>query len=624
MNTTPHTPPYADDGQHEFNIPLFLKNLPLLPGVYRMLDQAGKVLYVGKAVNLKRRVSSYFQKSNLSPRIQLMVKQIARIEITVTRSEAEALILENNLIKALAPKYNILFRDDKGYPYLMFSGHPFARMSYYRGPLKKNNQYFGPYPNAYAVRDSMQILQKAFQLRTCEDNVMENRERPCLLYQIKRCSGPCAGHISAEDYQKRVEAASAFLNGKTSEVTESLHHKMQKAVSQLDFETAAQLRDQIQALGLLQSQQFIDSKNPNQQKTDIDILALVEQNHCVCINWVSIRGGRHVGDKSFFPDTRFRIDETLAQYGEAFVAQHYLGKAKPDIIISNFTIPDNLRQALIEEQGRQIQFVSQTTGERRVWLRMAKRNAEVAISQHQLQKHSQKQRLQALAELLAMDVDQLHRIECFDISHTQGEATIASCVVYEDEAMQPSKYRRFNITTAKAGDDYAAMREVLTRRYGRLVKDDDSIGTWPDLVLIDGGKGQVHMALDVWADLGIQIPIVGIAKGPERKAGMEELIIPHQKRQIRVDPHNPALHLLQTIRDESHRFAITGHRQKRGKARLTSSLNDIPGIGAKRRQALLTRFGGLRGIIAASIEDLSQTEGISKALAEKIYDTLHH
>lgn len=607
-----------------FNIPLFLKNLPVLPGVYRMLDHEDKVLYVGKAVNLKRRVSSYFQKSDLSPRIKLMVRQIARIEVTVTRSEAEALILENNLIKALAPKYNILFRDDKGYPYLMLSGHRFPQMSYYRGSLKKPNQYFGPYPNAYAVRDSMQILQKAFKLRTCEDSVMENRDRACLLYQIKRCSGPCTGHITAEEYQQNVQAAVAFLNGKTSEVTASLHHKMQQAVNQLDFETAAQLRDQIQVLGLMQSQQFIDSKNPNQQKTDIDILALAEQNDSICINWVSIRGGRRVGDKSFFPDTRFRIDEKRQQYGEAFVAQHYLGKSKPDIIISNFKISDNLCQALIEEQGRQIQFVHKTTGERRIWLRMAEQNAQIAIQQHQLQQNNQRQRLQALAQLLDMDIDQLNRIECFDISHTQGEATIASCVVYEDEAMQPGKYRRFNITTAKAGDDYAAMREVLTRRYGRLADNDDSIGQWPDLVLIDGGKGQVHMALDVWAELGIHIPIVGIAKGPERKAGLEELIIPHQQRNIRIEPHNPALHLLQTVRDESHRFAITGHRQKRAKARITSSLNEIAGVGTKRRQALLTRFGGLRGIMAASIDDLSQTEGISSALAEKIYDQLHH
>ncbi|PIT51541.1 excinuclease ABC subunit C [Snodgrassella alvi] len=608
-------------GNNKFDLALFLKNLPLVPGVYRMLDANDKVLYVGKAVNLKRRVSSYFQKTDLSPRIQLMVKQVARIEITATHSETEALILENNLIKALSPKYNILFRDDKSYPYLMLSGHRFPQMAYYRGTLKKPNQYFGPYPNGYAVRNSIQTLQKVFRLRTCEDSVFEHRDRACLLYQIKRCSGPCVGHISVEDYQNNVKAAVSFLQGKTSELTASLHAKMKQAAEQLDFETAAQIRDQIQALGLMQSQQFIDSKHA--RHSDIDILALTEENDIVCIHWVSIRGGRHVGDKNFFPDTRYRVAEKLNHYGEAFVAQHYLGKSKPDIIISNFQLPKTLCNALNAENSRQIQFVHNTVGERRIWLQMAERNAKMALEQYRLQQHSQQHRIEALAQLLDMDAESLNRIECFDISHTQGEATIASCVVYEDEAMQPAKYRRYNITTAKAGDDYAAMREVLTRRYGRLADNDESIGTWPDLVLIDGGKGQVHMALDVWQELGIHIPIVGIAKGPERKAGLEELIIPHQQRNIRVEPHNPALHLLQTVRDESHRFAITGHRQKRAKARVTSSLNDIPGIGSKRRQALLTRFGGLRGVVAASVHDLSQTEGISQALAEKIYAALH-
>lgn len=616
-----NSPKFVLPDINTFNIKLFLKTLPLLPGVYRMLDQHDKVLYVGKAVNLKRRVSSYFQKTDLSPRIQLMVKQIAKIEITVTHSEAEALILENNFIKALSPKYNIVFRDDKSYPYLMLSGHQFPQMAYYRGTLKKPNQYFGPYPNGYAVRNSIQTLQKIFRLRTCEDSVFEHRDRACLLYQIKRCSGPCTGHISEKEYQQSVCESVDFLQGKTSELTATLHARMQQAAQLLDFETAALVRDQIQALGLMQSQQFINSKHS--QHKDIDILALAEENDIVCIHWVSIRGGRHVGDKNFFPDTRYRVTEKLQDYGEAFVAQHYLGKNKPEIIISNFQIPTHLCNALNQEHGKQIQFINKTVGERRVWLHMAERNAQMAIQQHCLQQHSQQHRIEALAQLLDMDADNLNRIECFDISHTQGEATIASCVVYEDEAMQPAKYRRYNITTAKAGDDYAAMREVLTRRYGRLADNDESIGNWPDLVLIDGGKGQVHIALEVWQKLGITIPIVGIAKGPERKAGLEELIIPHQQRNIHVKPHNPALHLLQTVRDESHRFAITGHRQRRAKARVTSSLNNIPGIGSKRRQALLTRFGGLRGVVAASVHDLSQTEGISQALAEKIYAALH-
>ncbi len=607
-----------------FDLNIFLKNLPNLPGVYRMLDKNGQVLYVGKAVNLKRRVSSYFQKNDHSPRITLMVKQVHTVETTVTRSEAEALILENNLIKALSPKYNILFRDDKSYPYLMLSGHAFPQMAYYRGTLKKPNQYFGPYPNGYAVRDSIQVLQKVFRLRTCEDSVFEHRDRACLLYQIRRCSGPCAGHISQEDYQASVHEAVTFLNGKTGELTQVLHHKMQQAAERLDFEEAARYRDQIQALGLVQSQQFIDSKNPN-NPNDIDLLALAAESGSVCIHWVSIRGGRHVGDKSFFPDVRHDPEPNGQDYAEAFVAQHYLGKSKPDIIISNFPLPEVLQTALNQEHGKQIQFVTKTIGERKVWMKMAEQNARLAIAQHRLQHSSQQNRIEELARVLDMEADGLQRLECFDISHTQGEATVASCVVYDEQNIQPSQYRRYNITGAKAGDDYAAMREVLTRRYGKMAEAQANGETvrWPDAVLIDGGKGQIGVAVEVWEELGLTIPLVGIAKGPERKAGMEELILPFSNRTFRLPPHSPALHLLQTVRDESHRFAITGHRKKRDKARITSSLSDIPGIGSKRRQALLTRFGGLRGVTAASVEDLAQVEGISRALAEKIYDSLH-
>ena len=589
-----------------------------------MLDNEGKVLYVGKAVNLKRRVSSYFQKNDHSPRITLMVKQIVSIEITVTRNEAEALILENNFIKALAPKYNILFRDDKSYPYLMLTGHDYPQMAYYRGALKKPNQYFGPYPNGYAVRDSIQVLQKVFMLRTCEDNVFEHRDRPCLLYQIKRCTAPCVGIISHEDYQATVREAATFLNGRTAELTQTLQHKMQQAATNLQFEEAARYRDQLQALGLVQSQQFIDSKNPN-NPNDIDILALAISDGIVCLHWVSIRGGRHVGDKNFFPDTHQDPDPNGLEYAEAFVAQHYLGKNKPDIIISNFPLPDSLQEALILEHGKQMQFVTKTIGERKVWLKMAEQNAQMAIGQHLLQHSNQQNRINELAKILNMDAENLNRLECFDISHTQGEATIASCVVYDEQNIQPSQYRRYNITTAKPGDDYAAMREVLTRRYGKMqqAEANGEAVKWPDIVLIDGGKGQISMAVGVWEELGLHIPLVGIAKGPERKAGMEELILPFTGKIFRLPPNSPALHLLQTVRDESHRFAITGHRKKRDKARITSSLLEIPGVGGKRRQALLTRFGGLRGISAASIDDLAQVEGISVALAEKIYNHLH-
>ena len=609
----------------EFDLALFLKTLPALPGVYRMIAADGSVLYVGKAVNLKRRVSGYFQKTaGHSPRIALMVKQVARVEITVTRSEAEALILENNLIKSLSPKYNILFRDDKSYPYLMLSGHEFPQMAYYRGSLKKPHQYFGPYPNGYAVRDSIEVLQKVFQLRTCEDSVFAHRERPCLLHQIKRCSAPCVGAISADDYRATVEEAAAFLNGRTDVLSQTLQHKMQQAAANLQFEEAARYRDQLQALGLVQSRQFIDSRNPNAPH-NIDILALAVEQGGVCINWTSIRGGRHVGDKNFFPDTRHDPDPNGQDYAEAFAAQHYLGKTKPDLVISNFRLPESLQEAVSSEHGKAVQFVSSTRGERKVWLDMAVQNARLALSRHLLQNSSQIRRTAALAELIGLPENELQRLECFDISHTQGEATVASCVVYDEHAIQPSQYRRYNITTAKAGDDYAAMREVLTRRYGKLAEaqaNGESV-RWPDAVLIDGGKGQIGMALEVWEEIGLSIPLIGIAKGPERKAGLEELILPFQNRTLRLPDNSPALHLLQTVRDESHRFAITGHRKKREKARITSSLNDIAGIGSKRKAALLTRFGGLRGIQAASIDDLAQTEGISRALAEKIYAALH-
>ena len=609
----------------EFDLALFLKTLPALPGVYRMIAADGSVLYVGKAVNLKRRVSGYFQKTaGHSPRIALMVKQVARVEITVTRSEAEALILENNLIKSLSPKYNILFRDDKSYPYLMLSGHEFPQMAYYRGSLKKPHQYFGPYPNGYAVRDSIEVLQKVFQLRTCEDSVFAHRERPCLLHQIKRCSAPCVGAISFEDYRASVNEAAAFLNGRTDVLSQTLQHKMQQAAANLQFEEAARYRDQLQALGLVQSRQFIDSRNPNAPH-NIDILALAVEQGGVCINWASIRGGRHVGDKNFFPDTRHDPDPNGQDYAEAFAAQHYLGKTKPDLVISNFRLPESLQEAVSSEHGKAVQFVSNTRGERKVWLDMAVQNARLALSRHLLQNSSQIRRTAALAEFIGLPENELQRLECFDISHTQGEATVASCVVYDEHAIQPAQYRRYNITTAKAGDDYAAMREVLTRRYGKLAQaqaNGESV-RWPDAVLIDGGKGQIGMALEVWEELGLSIPLIGIAKGPERKAGLEELILPFQNRTLRLPDNSPALHLLQTVRDESHRFAITGHRKKRDKARITSSLNDIAGIGSKRKAALLTRFGGLRGVQAASIDDLAQTEGISHALAEKIYAALH-
>lgn len=596
-----------------------------------MIAADDTVLYVGKAVNLKRRVSSYFQKNDHSPRIQLMLKQVVRVEITLTQSEAEALILENNLIKSLSPKYNILFRDDKSYPYLMLSGHTFPKLAYFRGAPKKPHQYFGPYPNGYAVRDSIEILQKVFQLRTCEDSVFAHRDRACLLHQIKRCTAPCVGNISESDYAQNVQQATDFLNGKTADLLKTWEQNMLQAAENLDFEQAAKWRDQIHALTVIQSKQFIDSHAPNNQQ-DIDIIAVLSQNGHVCVHWASVRGGRHVGDKNFFPDTRHDPNPQSQDYAEAFIAQHYLGKNKPDILIMNFSLPENLQNALNAEHHKKMAFIQAERGERKVWLNMAIRNAEQALAQFLLQNINQQQRIAGLAEVLGLPETELHRLECFDISHTQGEATVASCVVYDDFAMQPNQYRRYNIATAQAGDDYAAMREVLMRRYGKMVQaaSQDETVKFPDVVLIDGGKGQVNMALTVWAELGLNIPIVGIAKGVERKAGLEELIIPtalNSKENefdiFRLPAHSPALHLLQTIRDESHRFAITGMRAKRDKTRITSSLNDIAGVGTKRKAALLLKFGGLRGVQAASIDDLAQTDGISFDLAKKIYDYFH-
>lgn len=599
--------------QSAFDPKPILAQLPNLPGVYRMLDSEGGVLYVGKAIDLKRRVSSYFQKNDHSPRIQLMIRQIEAIETTVTRSDAEALILENNLIKALSPKYNILFRDDKSYPYLMLSGHGFPQMAYYRGELKRPHQYFGPYPNSYAVRESIQILQKVFRLRTCEDSVFSNRSRPCLLYQIKRCSGPCVEAISQEAYRRDVASAVAFLQGKQNELIDQLTSSMMQASENLEFEKAAELRDQIQALSRVQEKQFVAS---NSSQLDCDVVAVKAMGGLVCVNLVMIRGGRHLGDKSFFPAQE--VDEGELATLEAFLAQHYLGALLPPVIIINGEISTTLSLHLQEQAERKVLIVTNPISERRVWLEMAEKNAELAIMQRVNSKATQHHRLTMLNDIL--ELDNVARLECFDISHTMGEATVASCVVYDRGGMQPSEYRRFNITTAKPGDDYAAMREVLTRRYSKLASDD---GMMPDVVLIDGGKGQVGVACEVFAELGLNVPIVGVAKGEERKPGLETLILPYLEKTLQLRQDHPALHLIQTVRDEAHRFAITGHRARRAKARTTSTLEEIPGVGAKRRQSLLMRFGGLRGVVAASIDDLTQVEGISRALAEKIYNALH-
>ena len=604
-----------------------LDSLPLLPGVYRYYDGNGEVLYVGKAKQLKKRVSSYFQKTNVSPRISLMVSHIARIETTVTRSEAEALLLENNLIKSLRPRYNVLFRDDKSYPYIVLTGDEFPRLTYYRGTPNRKHQYFGPYPNSFAAKESMQLLQRIFRIRTCEDSVFNNRTRPCLLHQIHRCNAPCVKLISAEDYQADIRNAVLLLQGRHQEVEQTLRAAMEHAAEGQHYEHAAALRDQLRALHTVQQKQFVESTGG---ATDADIIALAQserlvaghpQDGLVCVNLAMVRGGRHLGDKSFFPE--HAEDLSANEIVQAFIAQHYLNRSVPPLLVLDAECDDEtLAQLLSEQAGHAVKISQAASGERKQWLEMAQRNALLALQQRKAQQGGQKLRLDKLREFL--DMPDLQRIECFDISHTMGEAAQASCVVYENLDMRSSQYRRYNISGITPGDDYAAMRQALMRRYQKLAEDGQKEErARPDLVLIDGGLGQLHIAMEVMHELGLNdLVLVGVAKGEERKAGLEQLIFPDgTAKQLRSD--DPALHLIQQIRDEAHRFAITGHRAKRGKARTASSLEEISGVGDKRRRSLLTHFGGLREVAQASVEQLCQVEGISKSLAEKIYQQLH-
>ena len=645
--------------------------LPSLPGVYRYFDEQDQVLYVGKARNLKKRVSSYFQKDHGGTRIGHMVSKIRRMQTTVVRSEAEALLLENNLIKTLSPKFNILFRDDKSYPYLKVSGtgtvrqdlratpsnyevkaevkagvkaEDYSRIAYYRGGVEKKHRYFGPYPSAWAVKETIQLLQKVFRLRTCEDTVFSNRTRPCLLYQIKRCSGPCVGVISEAQYAQDVAQAEAFLRGETQAVLKAMESRMMTHADKLEFELAAEVRNQMTALSRVLHQQSVDTVTD----TDVDILAVKVQGGRACVNLAMVRGGRHLGDRPYFPshveDGHAMLNQALeddvstdaitleVKILEAFIAQHYLNIPVPPALITSEKIDAKVLEAIASQSGIKVNAVHNPREQRRAWLEMAEKNAAIQLARLLAEEGSQQARTRALVDALDLapdDIDAL-RMECFDISHTSGEATQASCVVFQNHKMQNNEYRRYKIEGITPGDDYAAMRQVLMRRYGKVAEaiksgEVDLKLRMPDVVLIDGGKGQVSMAKEVFETLGLDLSlIVGVEKGEGRKVGLEELVFADGRDKIYLGKDSAALMLVAQIRDEAHRFAITGMRAQRAKVRVGGGrLEEISGIGPRKRAKLLQRFGGVRGVEDASVEDLMSVDGISKELAESIYQALH-
>jgi excinuclease ABC subunit C len=643
LTEKPQTPDQApsESSAHSPELLAQVAALPGLPGVYRYFDAQDQLLYVGKAKNLKKRVSNYFQKQHGGTRIGHMVSKIVRLQTTVVRSEAEALLLENNLIKTQNPRYNILFRDDKSYPYLKLSRQPFPRMAYYRGAVDRRHDYFGPYPSAWAVKETIQLMQKVFRLRTCEDSVYNSRSRPCLLYQIKRCTAPCVGHISKDAYRADVEKAQAFLRGETQQLLKSMETQMLAHAEVLAFEEAAQVRNQISALSKVLHQQSVESVD----ETDVDVLAVKVQGGRACVNLAMVRGGRHLGDRAYFPS---HVDDAIS-WGEgdedgnadadadqvpvearvlaAFVAQHYIEAPAPRVIVSGHPIAKTLTDAIAEHVGFKLHWVHQPKSQRKIWLEMAQQNADIALARLLAEEGSQQARTRALVDALDLAPDDLatFRIECFDISHTAGEATQASCVVFHHHKMQSGEYRRYNIEGIVGGDDYAAMRQVLTRRYEKIqASEGDGKARMPDIVLIDGGKGQISTAKAVFEALDLDVSrLVGVEKGEGRKVGLEELVFADGRPKAYLGHDSAALMLVAQIRDEAHRFAITGMRAARAKVRTGGSqLERIPGVGPKRRAALLQRFGGVRGVASASVEDLASVDGVSTEMATTIYNAL--
>jgi excinuclease ABC subunit C len=604
----------TDTSASTFDGKAFVARLSTAPGVYRMLAADGSILYVGKAGALRKRVASYFNNAPKSPRTMAMLAQVAAMEVTVTRTEGEALLLENQLIKAHRPRYNVMLRDDKSYPYVLLTSEQWPRLAFHRGALGVPGRLFGPYPSAWAVRETLGAMHKLFRLRSCEDSVFRNRSRPCLQYQIGRCSAPCVGLVADADYADAVRRATLFLEGRSDELNAELGREMEAAAEKLEFEQAARLRDMVATLRRIQARQYVDGK-----AADLDVLAVAMRGSSACVLLLAFRDGRNLGTRAFFPRTNG--EDSASEVLSAFVSQYYAEQPPPREIVLDRELDDAglIEQALSEEAGRRVQLKSSVRGERAGYLELARNNAAIALDGHMDSQAAQAMRLESLRTLLGLDAAP-QRIECFDISHTMGEATVASCVVFGPEGAVRGQYRRFNIAGITPGDDFAAMHQALERRFRRAVEED---GVLPDLLLIDGGAGQVAQANAVLGDLGVAgVTVVGVAKGEERRAGHEALLLP-DGRELRPGADSPALQLVQQVRDEAHRFAITGHRGRRQKARVTSRLEDIPGIGPRRRANLLRHFGGLGGLKAAGVEEISRVEGVNAALAARIYAALH-